>query len=250
MICLLLVSERAAAAEPIDALEKAAAEWVKTRTETVRLETEWATQRELLESTVRALTERAQRIEDKRDNLKAKTATDRTELAAAQEKNQIATDRMQATALRLKEITDGLIALRPLLPPRLSEALQLPYRSLADATLAPAERMQITMAVLNRCVQFNRTVTCNREILTIEGEPGPKSLEVIYWGLSRGYALDRAAGKVWLGAPGPKGWRWEAHPEAGPQVIRLIAVVNDKAEPELAALPAQLVHVATATSSH
>ncbi|MDD2762510.1 MAG: DUF3450 family protein [Opitutaceae bacterium] len=247
--CLLLAPGRAVASEPIDALEKAADEWVKTRAETVRLETEWASQRELLESTVCALNERAQRCEEKRNSLKAKTATDRTELAAAQEKNQAAADRMQTTALQLKKITDELIALRPSLPPRLSEALELPYRSLAGTALEPAERMQITMAVLNRCVQFNRTVTCSREVLTFEGEPGPKSLEVIYWGLSRGYALDRATGRVWLGSPGPKGWRWEAHPEANRSVVRLIAVVNDKAEPEFAALPAQLAHVATATSS-
>jgi hypothetical protein len=61
--------------------------------------------------------------------------------------------------------------------------------------------------------------------------------------------LDQAAGKVWLGAPGPKGWQWEAHPEAFPQVTRLIAVYNDKAEPEFVAVPAKLGHVATATSN-
>jgi hypothetical protein len=156
---------------------------------------------------------------------------------------------MQATDVRLKEIKDRLIQLRPLLPPRLSEALELPYRSLAGTELGPSERMQITMTVLNRCAQFNRLVTCGQEVVTIEGEPGPKSLEVIYWGLSRGYALDRAAGKVWLGAPGPKGWQWEAQPEAFPQVARLIAVYNDKAEPEFAAVPAKLGHVVTATSN-
>jgi hypothetical protein len=109
--------------------------------------------------------------------------------------------------------------------------------------------MQIIMTVLNRCAQFNRIVTCGQEVLTIEGEPGPKSLEVIYWGLSRGYAFDPAAGKVWLGAPGPKGWQWEAHPEASRKVAQLIAVYNDKAEPDFVAVPAKLGRVVPATSN-
>ena len=248
-LCLLFASVRSRASDSVDSVEEAATEWIKTRAETVRLETEWASQRELLESTVNALSERARTIEDKRDNLKAKTVAERTEFATLQEKNQVAADRMQATDARLKELKDRLIQLRPSLPPRLSEALELPYRSLAGTELGPSERMQITMTVLNRCAQFNRMVTCGQEVLTIEGEPGPKSLEVIYWGLSRGYAMDQAAGKVWLGAPGPKGWQWEAHPEAFPQVARLIAVYNDKAEPEFVAVPAKLGHITAATSN-
>ena len=248
-LCLLPAPVLSRASDSVDSVEKAATEWIKTRAETVRLETEWTSQRELLESTVNALSERAKTVEDKRDNLRAKTATERTEFAALQEKNQGAADRMQSTDVRLKELRDRLIQLRPSLPPRLSEALELPYRSLSGTDLGPSERMQITMTVLNRCAQFNRMVTCGQGVLTIEGEPGPKSLEVIYWGLSRGYAFDQAASKVWLGAPGPKGWQWEAHPEAFPQVARLIAVYNDKAEPEFVAVPAKLGHVATATSN-
>jgi hypothetical protein len=64
--------------------------------------------------------------------------------------------------------------------------------------------MQLAMTVLNRCALFNRTVTCGDEVLTISGEQGAKSLEVIYWGLSHAYALDRAAGKAWYGAPGAR----------------------------------------------
>jgi hypothetical protein len=246
---LLLVPVLSAASDSIESVEKAATEWVKTRAEAVRLETEWASQRELLESTVNALSERAQAVEGKRDNLKAKTSTDRTELAAAQERNRMAADRMQAIEARLTEMKDKLSQLRPSLPPRHSESLELPYRTLAGTELGPAERMQVTMTVLNRCAQFNRLVTYGQDVLTIEGEPGPKSFEVIYWGLSRGYALDRAAGKVWLGSPGPKGWQWEPHPEAVRQVEQLIAVYNDKEEPEFVAAPAKLVHVATATSN-
>jgi hypothetical protein len=242
LLCLFLVPFGARCADSIESVEKAATEWVRTRTETTRLESEWAAQRPMLESMVSALAERAQAAEEKKSLLQAQTAKDRDEIEAAQAKNKQISEGLQAADARLKTLKDELIQLRPLLPPRLSIALELAYRSLAAPDLGTSERMQATMTVLNRCVQFNRTVTCDDEVLSIEGEPGPRSFEVIYWGLSHGYALDRAARKVWLGSPGSKGWQWEFHPEAASQVIELIAVHKDKAEPEFVPVPARLVH--------
>jgi hypothetical protein len=236
--------------DTIESVEKAATDWVKTRAETTRLETDWESQRPLLESMANALTERAQSTEEKRDRLKAQTAKDRDEIETAQARNQELSASLQAADGRLNALKERLIQLRPSLPPRLSGALELAYRSLAAPDLGTSERMQATMTVLNRCVQFNRMITCDEEVLTIEGETGPRSFEVVYWGLSRGYALDRTAGKVWLGSPGPKGWQWDFHPEAARAVIELIAVCKDKAEPEFIPVPARLAHVSSSPASN
>ncbi len=231
-----------ATTDPIETIGKAATDWVKVRTETVRLEGDWASQRQILESTVDALERRAQDLEDKRDHLKAKTAQERDELDALAGKNQAAADGWKTVEGRLEEMKHRLLQLRPSLPPRLSAALEMPYRSIAGTELAPAERMQLTMTILNRCLQFNRVITSDEEVLTIEGEPAPRSVEVIYWGLSLGYALDRTGGKAWLGSPGPQGWKWEARPDAVKRVDRLIAIYNGKVDPELVAVPARLSH--------
>ena len=106
--------------------------------------------------------------------------------------------------------------------------------------MGAGDRMQLVMTMLNRCAQFNHTVTCGEEVLTIEGEQGTKSLEVIYWGLSHGYALDRAAGKAWYGSPGQKGWQWELRPDAVKPVSALVAVYNDKMDPDFVGVPATL----------
>jgi hypothetical protein len=103
--------------------------------------------------------------------------------------------------------------------------------------------MQHTMTIINRCMQFNRAITASDEVLMLEGEATPKSLEVIYWGLSHGYALDRAADKAWFGTPGPQGWQWEARPGAAKGVARLIAIATDKADPDFIVVPARLSHV-------
>jgi hypothetical protein len=239
----LLPMAAGAAADPVEQVGKAAGDWLKTRSETVRLQSDWASQRQLLESTVKALEERAGTLEDKRDHLLAKTASVQTELASVGTKNRATNTGLETTESRLKELTERLQKLRPTLPPRLSAALDLPFQSLAEKSVTLGERMQLAMTVLNRCIQFNRMITCGEEEVAPAGEPAPKSLQVIYWGLSHGYALDRAAGRAWAGSPGPQGWRWEPLASAA-LVIRLIDIYNDKADPEFVMTPVQLRHSA------
>jgi hypothetical protein len=231
--------------DPLATGEKAASEWIKVRLETARLESTWAADRPLLESTVNGLKDHAQTLEEKRDLLASQTAKDRDEIAAMQSKNKEAADDLAATQTRLAALVAKLVELRPYLPPRLSEALELPFRSLANAALGPGERMQLAVTLLNRCQQFNRTVTSGEEVLTIDGDTGARSLEVIYWGLSHGYALDRGAGKAWYGSPGPKGWRWDPLQGAVDPVTRLIAIYNDKADPDFVAAPVTLGQAAS-----
>jgi len=228
------------AADPLAPGEKAASDWIKSRLETSRIEGAWVSEKPLLESTINGLKERAQSLEEKSDLLKASTAKDREEFETLQAKDKAAGDDLHAADARIKALVAKLVEMRPSLPPRLSEALELPYRSLANAGLAQGERMQLAMTVLNRCALFNRTVTCGDEVLTISGEQGAKSLEVIYWGLSHAYALDRAAGKAWYGAPGARGWQWDPSPAAVRPVVNLMAVYNDKADPDFVAVPAVL----------
>lgn len=208
--------------------------------ETSRIESAWTTEKPLLEATVNGLKERAQALEDKRDEIKAKTAKDREAIESMQAKNAAAAEDLHAAEARLLGLIRRLAALRPSLPPRLSEALELPYRSLENPRLGAGERMQLAMTVLGRCAQFNRTVTSGEEALSVEGEPGLRSLEVIYWGLGYGYALDQKAGKAWYGSPGPNGWQWEPLMDAAHPVAELIAIYNGRADPDLVAVPARL----------
>jgi uncharacterized protein DUF3450 len=230
------------AADPLSTVEKAAEDWVKTRAETVRLATEWASERPLLESTVAGLRDRAVQLEQKRDEVKAKSAKERTELDGLAAKNKIAADELQLGAARLQTLTQGLLQLRAQLPPRLSDALEMSFRSLARADLGPGERMQFAITILNRCAQFDRAVSCDEEVLNLPEAGGSKSYEVIYWGLSHGYAVDRAAQKAWAGVPGPAGWQWEARPTSAASLGALISVYHDQADPSFINVPARLTH--------
>jgi hypothetical protein len=243
-ILLFLPAGLAAAPDP-DPLapgEKAAGQWISTRLETSRMETAWTTERPLLEATVTGLKERAQNLEDKRDELKASTAKNREEIESMQAKNAAAADDLHRAEAALGALSERVLALRQSLPPRLSLALDFSYRSLANPSLGASERMQIVMTILNRCAQFNRTVTSDEEALAMDGDAGQKSLEVIYWGLGHAYALDRTAGKAWYGAPGAKGWQWEPLEGGAKPVALLIAMNNDKADPDFVSVAARLEH--------
>ncbi len=224
----------------IEAVEKAAGEWVKARAETSRIQNEWSTQRQLLESTVNGLNERAQTLETRRDYLQAKTAKDRDELAKLEAATSVAAAGMQATEAKLKALDARLLQLRPSLPPRLSAALELPFKSLTSTELTTGERMQMTMTVLNRCTQFNRGINSEEELLSPGGEMNTQLLEVIYWGMSHGYALDRTKDKAWFGSPGTAGWQWESLPDGAKRVAELIAIYQGKGEPVFVEVPGRL----------
>lgn len=226
------------AAESIDTLEKSASEWVKLRVETARLESDWRSERDLVTSMAAALKERADAVEEKRDLIRAKMAKEREELGGLQTKTKLAKEDLKVADERLKAIAQRLVALRPHLPPRLSDALELAYRSLSSGELPIGERMQVVMAALNRCAQFNRVITLGEEVIPLEGESAPKSVQVIYWGLSHGYALEPSTRKAWRGAPGPTGWKWQAEPEAFASIGMLIAIAGDRADPEFVTVPA------------
>lgn len=228
---------RGATNDPVDALTKLSLDWVKLRSETARAETAWAGQRELLDSTVNALEARARELESKRDHLTAKTAKERGDLEQLEIENQRLTDQFGRLEKALKSIGERLVKLRPQLPARLSQALELPFRSLADEELPSGDRLAHTITVINRCAQFNRTVTFGEEIVVVPGEANPKLLQTVYWGLSHGYAYDRGGRRAWIGSPGPNGWTWSSCSDES-SVRQLIASFDEKAEPAFVAVPA------------
>ncbi|HEX2855511.1 MAG TPA: DUF3450 family protein [Opitutaceae bacterium] len=242
LVCVftLTVVLASRAEESIDSVEKAAVEWAKIRAETVRLETEWKSRRELLESSQVALKERIRFLENKRDALTAKTASERQSLAALNENTATATRAMATVTTHLNQLTAQVVQLRPSLPPRLSQALELPYRSLADTAISPGDKVQLLVKLLNRCAQFNKSVTFAEEALSPETGAPPRLLEVLYWGLSHGYALDRTSGKAYYGSPGEKAWTWEVLNGETERISTLIAIYKDKADPLFVDVPARI----------
>ena len=226
--------------DPVGEVGKTVSDWVKTRAEIVRVQESWNQEKALLGSTAAGLKEKADSLQDKRDHLLAQTNEEREEIAELEAKKQKADASLKEAEAGLEKLTAELIALRPQLPPRLSDALEMAYRSLGSAKPSPGERMQLAMTVLNRCAQFNAGIEQGQEVIQFDGEPTPLSVDVIYWGLSHGYALDRVNHRAWMGSPGGGRWRWESLEGATDAVAKLMAVRLDDATPELVTVPARV----------
>ena len=231
--------------DPLDTIEQSTAAWIDLRAETVRLATAWQTEQSLLDSTLVALEERATAAEEELELERAKSLTEREEIAALAEKVKTGMADQRAFETRLLELNANLLRLRPFHPPRLSDALEVSITSLSDSELPPGERVQLTVSVLNRCMQFSRTVTATDEVLRLDDAPEGKMFEVIYWGASHAYAVDRTTGKAWYGAPGTSGWTWEAREDLVESALRLIAIFKDDHDPEFVLAPARLTRLST-----
>jgi hypothetical protein len=228
------------AADSIDSVQQAAVRVTEIRTETARLETEWNWQKNLMTSTIAALEKRAEILEAERNLLQASTATARAEIEGINVRYETASDKYVEVESFLESLVARLVAMRSLLPPKLSDALELPYLSLQDDSMTTGERMQFASTILNRCSQFNKTITYGKEALEIEGLDESRLVEVLYWGLSHAYALDRAANRGFLGTPNEAGWAWTEKSGLADSVASLIAVYRDEAQPDFIEMPARI----------
>jgi Protein of unknown function (DUF3450) len=241
LFCILLAPSRGAS--PLDDVQKTVTEWVRVRAETAQIEDDWTWQQMLMKSTLEALQERTRLLEAQRTELQARTDQERRDTGDLMARRQALKDAQAQAENHLRLLGERLARMRAWLPPRLSAALELPYRSLANPDADTGERMRYAMVILNRCAQFNRMVSVGEEMITAAN--GEKRLmEVVYWGLSHGYALDRSGNEAYLWAPTESAWAWTTLPDMAPQVARLINASLDKAEPEFVILPAQSTHPA------
>ena len=231
----------ASADTPLNDVQAAASQWAKLRAETSRLEKDWDSEKEILRASTTGLSGQADQLAAERDTLTAQTAAGRAEIEALTAANLTTAQRIEAAGQRISELARHLIALRPALPPRLSAALELPFRSLASPDLAPAERMRHTMAILNRCNQFNQTFVLSEEILPVTPGGEPRLLEVIYWGLAQGCALDRSGNEAFVGRAVNGVWTWEPHPDLTAEIAELIDIHQDKEAPVFVTIPAQIM---------
>jgi hypothetical protein len=228
--------------ESLESVQTSARKWIDIRTETSRLRSDWAWQRDLLESTREALAFKVEQLEAQVALLEATTASAREKLEANNEELASLSAQLGVHEQHNQNVIQTLESLRPFMPPRLSESLDLAFNSLADPDLPPAERMQLVGTVLNRSFQFNNTITYSEEIVRTSDTDAAKVMSVLYWGLGQAYALDRNSGKAYVGRPGESDWIWSSIDGFENEINTLINVFNEQTDPVLVRIP---VHIQT-----
>lgn len=90
-----------------------------------------------------------------------------------------------------------------------------------------SERFQNVVGILNEVDKFNRTITLNTEVRTMDDG---KSVEVtaLYIGIGQGYYASADGTIAGIGHSSDTGWEWKSANEAAPQINDIIAVLNNE----------------------
>lgn len=234
------------AADPLHSTEQLAVTWAKLRDENARLLADWRWEKDVLAASEIALQARAEQLRERRDLLKQKYGAESREIGDLKQRADEGRLAVEEVDTRLQASAARVLALRKSLPPRLSQALDLSFRTLADPGVPVAERAQALTTVLNRCALFNHGIHVSEEILQLPGSKEARMLEVIYWGLSHGYALDRQHRRAFVGQSTADGWIWQPADGIAAQVAAAIDVRQGKDDPRFVMLPVQLTNPAFA----
>lgn len=234
---LMALPAPAADSTKVEAMQSVVTDWARVRHEKIRLESQWDGDQDLLRSMETALEAQRLTLDEQKRSLTSQLLGQKTVQTELSAKNQAMKTSLATAGAEVDKLSDELLRLRPRLPPRLSRGLEMAFRSLATPETPLAERSQHLVTILTRCVQFNQAITWGEEPVVLPAGSGEKLIEVVYWGLSCGYGLDRAAGKAYVGRPDGDGWAWQEKPGIAGAVAELIAQARDKGDPRLIALP-------------
>ena len=235
----------AGADEPLPAvntLEQLVSKWVELSKELGREEETWREQKDALKQERQLLLKEKELLEN--------------EIAAAREK-QTSAEKERAHLLRdEKEMKEALSACLPaisraeaelkrlaaLVPSKLGGALKKGLDRLASSSQAVSRRLRIIVGLYKEIERLENQVHLVRE--TLEVERGVfREMDVIYLGLSQGYAVsldDEVAG---IGRPCAGGWGWQWHPELSAGIRSAISCYRREASPDFSYLPLKIVDV-------
>jgi len=227
----------------VNEVEASTDRWIGLESQIASAKTDWLAEKTLLENTV--------------ELLKAEEAA----LAAQLEANKKASgiylgnrDRMRERVAQTRAALEGfaeplnliekrLDSLLPGFPEPLQEKLQIHLNAAeagAQDALAVPARVQAMVAALTAIDRFGNTLTTDR-VARPAPDSGEVSVQVLYWGLACGFAIDPAHSRAWIIEPKPDGWSWQAKDVQYQQIALLFEQFNDDTvAPALIELPLAL----------
>jgi hypothetical protein len=239
-LCLIALPLNASDTGKIVSTQNVVTEWARVRQEKIRMESQWESEKSLIASLVTAMESRLEALNSEKRVLVSKARAHEESQAELAGKNEEVKSRLKEAEDQLVKCGEKLLQLRPNLPPRLSRGLEMAFRSLGSSQESISERSQTLAEILNRCAQFDQSITSGEESLGGAQGAEERLIEVVYWGSSCAYGLDRASGKTYVGRPGKVQWEWMEKAGIGDAVAALLAQMRDKADPAFVELPVEL----------
>ncbi len=241
VLSLLLPAWLAAqAVSPIHQSRDILKEWVQAKKLISEEASEWAEERETLQSILFLL-------ETEKESLEAQiTEAEEGATQADAQRSELVERREEQKALiaAVAERTDGfearMLALEKQFPQPLRESVErLVLRIPTDpekVSLSVPERLQTLIGILDQVDKFNQLVTTVRRVQKL---PSGEEAEVtaLYFGLGGGYFVDAAGTYAGVLRPGPEGWEAEQVDGLADSVLSAIAQIERTAPAGFVDLP-------------
>lgn len=245
VICLtaFITAAHAAEADKLSETRSTLEKWVETRQLISRTRSDWQTDKETLEQTIKLFERELKGVEEQFSKLSTNST-------------QVEKERLETEAL-LKASNDGLAPaqqfagdfeaeltkLVPRLPAPLQDILKpllarLPVEP-SKTKMKPTERVQVIVGILNELDKFNTAVTIFSEKRK-NASGAEMAVETVYVGLGAAYFVNDAGDFAGMGVPGANGWEWTVKPEIGASVREVIRIYRNERPARFVPLPAAI----------
>jgi len=234
--CLVSVGAETRLSEARSTLEQ----WVETRQLISKTQTDWQSDKELLEQSLQLFDRELIVIDEQTAKLATNSAQADKERLQAETQLQSEQTSLERTKEFAADFESRLIKFAPELPTPLQELLKpLLARIPSDAknTKMPiTERVQVLVGVLNELDKFNNAVTIFGEKRNNDkGEA--VAVETVYVGLGAGYFVNDAGTFAGMGFPGANGWEWSIKPALASAVREVVRIYRNEQPARFISLP-------------
>jgi hypothetical protein len=243
LLCTLASSGSPRAETPLAETRSTLEKWVETRQLISKTRSDWQSDKEMLEQTIRLFERELGSVEDQM----AKLGTNSTQVAKERAQAETLLQTSNAALDRAKQFASGFEAQLAGLTPRWPVPLQEILKSLlnripadpAQTKMPATERIQVIVGILNELDKFNNGVSIfSEKRKNSKGEE--VAVETVYVGLGAAYFVDGAGDFAGTGWPGPKGWEWAVKPEVASSVRQVIRIYRNEQPARFVALPVNL----------
>jgi hypothetical protein len=217
--------------------------WVETRQLVSKTKSDWQSDKEMLEQTVELLNRELKSVGDQISKLGTNSVQVEKERTQAEAALKASNDNLETA----KEFTVGFEGRLRKFIPQLPSPLQDTIKSLvnrlpADSTntkMAPTERVQVIVGILNELDKFNNAVSVFSE--KRKNQKGEEvAVQTIYVGLGAAYFVNDAGDFAGIGSAGANGWDWTIKPELASSVREAIQIYRNERPARFVALPATI----------
>lgn len=232
-----------AESSPVSETRGTLARLVETRQLIAKTKTDWQSDRETLDQSLRLFD---RELTELRDQL-AKVETgggqmekERADALAEKEALLLASTRSKEKAAELEGQVRKLLKSLP--SPLLAKidplVKRLPDLSV-ETKFSVAERFQTLVGILSEVDKFNGSVTIASEIKKVGGGE-ELQLSILYLGLAQAYAVDKPGKLAFVGTPGPDGWQWTLTEGIASAVKSSIAMRDNSQPATFVKLPVEI----------